>query len=117
MQALINRFVEENRRIGMENSLQPVPSEERQLIAQLQSRIAALERHAGIAPPHSPDSAVAPLETLEVLDPPSLPVNPIRPKRSVFASDGFVAGLVLAIVIAIFRRRFLPCAPLPASIA
>jgi hypothetical protein len=52
---------------------------------------------------------------IEVLDPPSLPTDPFYPNRSMFASTGFVAGFVLAIVIAIFRRRFQPAAPLPAS--
>lgn len=118
VQELITRFYRENRTIGVENPFRPpVPSEERQLIAQLESRIAALEHRVGIAPSHAPGTAVAPLETFEVLDPPSLPVNPLYPKRSMFASTGFVAGFALAIVITIFRRRFQPAAALPASIA
>jgi len=35
-------------------------------------------------------------------------VNPIYPNRGVIAAIGFVAGFVLALIIAIFRRRFQP---------
>ena len=121
MQALVTRFEDENL-ATQSQSKRTGGSEELQLIAQLESRIAALEQHAGIAASQEPGPVLtyirsANANTLEVLDPPSLPVNPIYPNRGVIAAIGFIAGFVLAIIIAIFRRRFHPAAPLPASLA
>ncbi len=112
VQALVTRFADENVYIQREAKATG-GSEELQLIA---SRIAALEQRAGIPPSQVTYIGSANADALEVLDPPNLPVNPIYPNRGVIAAIGFVAGFVLALIIAIFRRRFQPAAPLPASL-
>jgi uncharacterized protein involved in exopolysaccharide biosynthesis len=43
-------------------------------------------------------------QRLEILDPPSLPLNPAGPKRVAFAGAGLLAGLTGGFVIAIVRR-------------
>ena len=52
---------------------------------------------------------------LDVLDPPSLPIKPARPNHSLIALDGFGAGFLLALLIAIFRRRLRPAKSCPAQ--
>jgi hypothetical protein len=51
---------------------------------------------------------------LEVVDPPSLPERATYPSRIVFTATGFGAGLTLAILMVVFRRRVPPPVPFPA---
>jgi uncharacterized protein involved in exopolysaccharide biosynthesis len=125
--AMVARFMEENTALQRRQSLlsQATPPEEPLLrrIAQLESRVADLEKRVGVAPTNvasgnSPAVVLAGAAygsrlNIVVIDPPNLPVNPIYPDRTAFVVTGFVAGFVFAIVIAIFRRRFQPAAPLP----
>ena len=53
---------------------------------------------------------------LAVLDPASLPVAPISPNRYVMTGLGFLAGLVLAIVTALIRRRWKPEPEIPVDV-
>jgi hypothetical protein len=53
---------------------------------------------------------------LSVLDPPSLPAKAVFPDRWTFMAMGFGAGVVAALLVAIFRRRTPPM-PLPAQAA
>jgi hypothetical protein len=79
----------------------------------LEARIAALEKRVGM--PSAPGDRLAGIN-LDVLDPPSLPVSIARPRRPIFMAIGFMAGVVLAALIAIFRRRPPPI-PFPAQTA
>jgi hypothetical protein len=60
-------------------------------------------------------SVPAPMN-LDVLHPPSLPVNPARPNRYLIAAWGFGIGFLTAVLVAICRRK-LPPIPLPAQTA
>jgi hypothetical protein len=119
VQALITKFTERNL------IRQRVPAYVKRQrsydqIDRMEARIAALEKRLGVppAPPEPLDELVPVLGgiTVEVIDPPSLPVNPVKPNRSVFMFFGFSAGIVAAVVIAIFRRRPPPI-PFPAQTA
>lgn len=88
-------------------------------IDRLEARIAALEKRLGIPP-----SAPEPLDdlvrvsnpiNLDVLDPPTTPVNPVKPNRYIFASFGFGAGFIAALIVVIFRRPVHPAIPFPAQ--
>jgi hypothetical protein len=82
-------------------------------VDRLEARIAAIEKRLGITTvPSEPLNRFAGIN-LDVLDPPSLPVKPVSPDRSIFMLYGFGSGFALAIVIAIFRRRV----PVPATTA
>jgi hypothetical protein len=90
-------------------------------VQRLEARVALLEKRLGIpsaAPEPGDQLAVAYTvgENLEVIDPPSLPVRPVSPNRWIFMADGFGAGFIAALVIALFRRRPPPM-PLPAQTA
>jgi uncharacterized protein involved in exopolysaccharide biosynthesis len=54
--------------------------------------------------------------TMNVLDPPSLPIDPVYPDRAHFMETGVAAGLAGALVIAVFRRKS-PAIPYPAQTA
>lgn len=107
--ALITRFMEENENLEPALDDAPQSSEQRQ-IAALEARIAVLEGRAGV-PAQAPLKRVGPTTRLIVLDPPSRPFNPIKPNRSVIVFIGFGAGVFLAMLISIFRRRYRPVPP------
>jgi uncharacterized protein involved in exopolysaccharide biosynthesis len=112
VQALIVRFSDANQKAAGTRSSAQSDS--------LEARIALLEKRLGIPPPPpAPGDQFAsamPGLNLDVLNPPSLPVRAARPNRYTFMSFGFGAGLVAALVIAVFRRR-LPPIPFPAQTA
>jgi hypothetical protein len=86
-------------------------------IYRLEARIAALEKRLGMpSTSHEPDFSPVSFggTQLGVLDPPSLPVQPAYPDRVRFMAAGFGAGIVAAVVIAVFRRRAPPI-PFPAQ--
>jgi hypothetical protein len=90
-------------------------------VDRMEARIAELEKRLGIPPaPPEPLDQFAPVASggiiMEVLDPPSLPLDPVYPDRFRFMAAGFGAGLAAAVVIAIFRRRPPPI-PFPAQTA
>jgi hypothetical protein len=88
-------------------------------IDRMEARIAVLEKRLGLppAPPEPLDELVPASDgiNLDVLDPPSLPINPVRPNRYIFASFGFGAGFIAALIVAIFRRPVRPAIPFPAQ--
>jgi uncharacterized protein involved in exopolysaccharide biosynthesis len=89
----------------------------RQQIERLESRVALLEQRLGIGRSESKASeAVLPEGiSLVALDRPSLPVRPVYPNRYHFMAVGFGAGIVLALVITMLRRRPQPAAPLTST--
>jgi hypothetical protein len=105
VQELLTRLIEVNftRRHAQPTAGQP------DQVRLLEARVALLEKRLGIpsAAPE-PGDQLAPVYAgmnLEVIDPPSLPALPLIPNRSVFMFYGFVAGIVAASFVAIFRRR------------
>jgi hypothetical protein len=88
-------------------------------VRRLEARVALLEKRLGIAAATEPADQLAAAYMgvkLELSDPPSLPRRPAKPNRWIITADGFGAGFVAALVIAIFRRRPPPM-PLPAHTA
>jgi hypothetical protein len=88
-------------------------------IDRMEARIATLEKRLGIPPaPPEPLDQLAPVSdpiNLDVLDPPSLPVNPSKPNRTIFASFGFGSGFFAALIVLIFRRPVRPAISFPAQ--
>jgi hypothetical protein len=118
VQALITKFADANL-ISQQTQAQIRRTSTSDQVYRLEERIAALEKRLGVASaPHEPDfSPITPgVINLDVLDPPSLPVQPVFPDRVRFMAVGFGAGIVLALFIAIFRRRPPPI-PFPAQTA
>jgi hypothetical protein len=120
VQALINKFEESN----LVRQRVPVyVKRERSYdqIDRMEARIATLEKRLGIpsAPPE-PLEQFDPVRSgginMEVIDPPSLPIDPVYPDRFRFMAAGFGAGLAAAVVIAVLRRRPPPI-PFPAQTA
>jgi len=116
VQALVTRFADSNviRQRAQARAKRANTSDQ---VYRLEERIAALEKRLGMpSAPHEPDfSPITPgVINLDVLDPPSLPVQPVYPDRVRFMATGFGAGVVAAIVIAVFRRRP-PQIPFPAQ--
>lgn len=64
--------------------------------------------YSGGAPPQPLMPAV-----MDVLDPASMPITPVKPNRYMIAASGGIAGLAAAAVIAIIRRRWRPDAEMP----
>jgi len=88
-------------------------------VYRLEARIAALEERLGMpSAAHEPDFSSNRIGgiNLDVLDPPILPTAPVYPDRIRFLATGFGAGIAVAMVIAIFRRRPPPI-PFPAQTA
>jgi hypothetical protein len=106
VQTLLTRFQQANL-VRERTEANVIRLGSRDQIAGMEARIAVLERRLGI-PPSAPEPSDQFVRisgiNLDVLDPPSLPVNPAKPNRTIFASFGFGGGLFLAAVIAIFRR-------------
>jgi uncharacterized protein involved in exopolysaccharide biosynthesis len=90
-------------------------------VDRLEARIAAIEKRLGIQTTQSePLNQFAGRPegiNLDVLDPPSLPVKPVSPDRSIFMVCGFGSGFAAALIIAVFRRRVQPALPFPAATA
>jgi capsular polysaccharide biosynthesis protein len=118
VQTLITKFQEAN----IERQRVPVYVKHQRSydqIDRMEARIAVLEKRLGI-PPSQPDTLdelvpAADQLNLDVLDPASLPGNPVRPNRYIFASFGFGAGFIVALIVAIFRRPVRPAIPFPAQ--
>jgi uncharacterized protein involved in exopolysaccharide biosynthesis len=85
-------------------------------IAQLEARIAFLEKRLGIPSASAADAPIRGGIQLSVIGPPSLPEKAIYPKRPAFMATGFGIGVALALLIAIFRRKAPPI-PFPAETA
>jgi hypothetical protein len=88
-------------------------------IDRMEARIAVLEKRLGIpATPPEPLDQAAPRSDgsyLNVLDPPSIPVKPVKPNRAIFAFFGFGSGFIAALIVVIFRRPVRPAIPFPAQ--
>jgi hypothetical protein len=118
VQALITKFQDANL-INQRTQARVSRAIASDQIYRLEARIGALEKRLGMpSVPHEPDFSPVPPGgiQLEVLDPPSLPVNAVSPDRWRFMASGFAAGVVVAVLIAIFRRRPPPI-PFPAQTA
>src|ERR1039458_6418686 len=72
----------------------------RELVTKFTEGFVTAERNANIGKMSESLS----LETLEVLDPPSLPGNPVSPNRPAAAAIGLLAGLLLGPLLAWHRR-------------
>jgi hypothetical protein len=112
VQALLTRFVEAN----LNGQRGQSTAGQLDQFHRLEARVALLEKRLGIpsAAPEPGDQPVYAGIKLEVINPPSLPVLPVRPKRYVFMFYGSGAGFLAALVIAMFRHRP-PAIPLPAQ--
>ena len=123
VQTLITRFQEENltSQRNQQNMVANFVNQQRShdQIAKMEARIAVLEKRLGIPPaPPEPLDQLEPVSDpihLDVLDPPSLPVNPLKPNRYIFASFGFGSGFIAALIVVIFRRPVRPAIPFPAQ--
>ncbi len=118
VQTVITKFQEAN--LGQQRALASVNQQRsRDQIDKMEARIAVLEKRLGIPPaPSEPLDQIARASegiNLDVLDPPSLPINPAKPNRTVFAFFGFGAGFISALIVAIFRRPVRPALPFPAQ--
>jgi hypothetical protein len=118
VQTFITRFVQMNlQRQRNENDVNRT-QRSRDKVDELDARIAVLEKRLGIPPSPAPqpepfDRFAPGRVNIDVLDPPSLPINPVKPNRTMFAFFGLVAGIVMAVAIAIFRPRPHPAIPVP----
>jgi hypothetical protein len=118
VQALITKFQDANL-TSQRMQAQARRANASDQVYRLEARIAALEKRLGVAPEgHEPDFSSNRIAgvNLDVMDPPSLPASPVYPDRVRFMSIGFGAGIAVAMVIAIFRRRPPPI-PFPAQTA
>jgi hypothetical protein len=116
VQALITKFIETNL-TSQRNQAQVKQAAASDHIYRLEERIAALEKRLGIPPaPHEAveQGAFFTGINLDVLDPPSLPVNAAKPNRSIFMAGGVGTGFISAVLMAIFRRGP-PLVPFPAQ--
>jgi uncharacterized protein involved in exopolysaccharide biosynthesis len=89
-------------------------------VDRMEARIAALEKKLGMPPAATEQVNELAAEergvNLDVLDPPSLPMQMEYPDRARFMATGFGAGLIGAVLIAVFRRKSPPI-PFPAQLA
>jgi hypothetical protein len=120
VRALADRFLEANlHRQERGRAVLPLQHSSDQ-VSQLEARIAFLEERLGIVPGQAEPGgglAVVPRAiNLSVLDSPSFPELPSYPNRSAVSAMGFAGGFVLAVAIAILRRRPEPI-PFPAATA
>jgi hypothetical protein len=118
VQTLLTRFQESNL-FRQRDAMEAKRVRSLDQVDRMEARIAALEKRLGIssAPAASEDSralARAIGFQLEVLDPPSMPQRPVFPNRIAFVATGLGAGLGLAGMVAVFRRRPPPI-PFPAQ--
>jgi hypothetical protein len=109
VQTLLTRFQEANL-FRQRDAMEATRRRSLDQVDRMEARIAALEKRLGIsaAPAVSEDSRAVSRAIgfqLEVLDPPSMPERPVYPNRIAFVATGLGAGLGLAGVIAVFRRR------------
>jgi uncharacterized protein involved in exopolysaccharide biosynthesis len=120
VQALVTQFVDAN----VERQGAPAYVKRQRTYDQIdgmEARIAALEKRLGMPPtPPEPLEQIVPASggtSLEVLDPPSQPVNPIWPDHLRFMYIGFGSGLIAALIVAFFRRSARPAVPFPTVFA
>jgi hypothetical protein len=119
VQALITRFEEAN---VIDQRVPAYVKRQRSYdqIDRMEARVRVLEKKLNM-PLSLPELAneLEPVEgaiNMEVLDPPSLPVNPEFPDPLRFTEAGSFVGFIAAILLAIFRRKQPPI-PFPAQLA
>ena len=111
VQVMITKFQEQNltdQHVRV-RAQQVVATDE---VTRLEARVAMLEQRLGMpssfqGPPPVRRPLIAGVN-LEVLDPPSLPELPRYPNRAFFSATGFATGLLVAILLTVFRRRVPP---------
>jgi LPS O-antigen subunit length determinant protein (WzzB/FepE family) len=119
VQAMVTKFLDSNilhQRIRLDGARRLRSGDQ---ISRLEERIAILERRLGVESPGSDsddESSWREAHNLSVLDPPSLPVEPLYPNSSYFMATGAGIGFAGACVIAVFRRKA-PPTPFPAQTA
>jgi uncharacterized protein involved in exopolysaccharide biosynthesis len=119
VQTLITKFQEAN--LTTQRNQQNILKHQRtnDQVDRMEARIAVLEQRLGIPPtPREPLDQFAPVsggENLDVLDPPSLPLNPAKPNHATYAFFGFGSGFIAALIVVIFRRPVRPAMPFPAQ--
>jgi hypothetical protein len=83
----------------------------------IEARLAAIEKRLGIsspAPGPNTFEASAPNRTtMEIIDPASVPIDPIWPDHARFMYIGFGSGFITAVIVTAFRRRVQPAMPFP----
>lgn len=87
-----------------------------QTVTALVSRLMEANMRRNVGAIQNPPSPEIP-GRLELLDPASRPVNPVKPNRYVMTTMGFFAGLIAAAVTALIRRRWKPEPELPVDVA
>jgi uncharacterized protein involved in exopolysaccharide biosynthesis len=100
---LISRLVQEVNNEFRESSQTSRPDAE---IERIQARLDILEKRLGIVSSPFIDPNRVPRQFLNLLDAPNLPLRPLYPSRPMFAATGFIAGLIAALFIALFRGRY-----------
>ncbi|HYA18537.1 MAG TPA: hypothetical protein VEF06_13785 [Bryobacteraceae bacterium] len=122
VQALVTKFQEANFNGQRTPSVTAADNDE---MMRLEVRVAELERKLGIEDPANSPQYYENLAQqrarsgstgfqLNVLDAPSLPEQPVKPNRAIFAASGFGAGVTLALLFSLIRGRTTPVVALPA---
>lgn len=116
VQALVSKFVESNlARERNESNMKHYWSHDQP--GGIEARLAAIEKLLGIPssqPAPDPADPFSPNRTnMAVIDPPSLPINPIGPDHSRFMYIGFGSGFIAALIVTAFRRRVRTAIPFP----
>jgi hypothetical protein len=116
VQTLVSKFVEANlqRERNASNMMQYWS---RDHPGGIEARLAAIEKRLGIPPsepaPNSFDPFSPNRTNMAVIDPASLPIDPIWPVHSRFMYLGFGSGVLAALIITAFRRRIQPAISFP----
>lgn len=110
VRALLEQLIDQSSRLEM-TSLEA--SSDAKRIEALEMRIAQLEQRVNGGRSAVVAAAAVPGAGMAVLDTPSLPRHPFSPNRFTFAAIGLGLGVLIAMLIRIFRRLPPPFTPVP----